>query len=174
MADSYAAILDAVQAVAEGAGGHRVVTDVPTVGAYPAPAAQEAARAVAGPRYETWIKRIDPLPKGAFVEVASVKLELLTLVLRIELHPPHELESAAHREMQARAWSLERQIRAALMCPGNVSTSRAGAPTLLVSGCLSEHAGAALERDDRARRRFSILSEFRAVVATPAPMEASP
>ena len=172
MAD-FRALLDAVAHCCEGGGAHRAVVDVPRVGAYPAAAAQEAARAVQGPLYEVWIRKTESPSSGSWHEAAAVKQVLVSLTIRLEAHTAHELEHDARTELRDRMWSMAERIRRAVQCPGNLAVSPSGVSTYLASGCLGEWTGTQIEREDWPRRRFSLTSDYRGLVILPAPMEAS-
>lgn len=171
MAD-FRGLLEAVESVCRGAGSGRVVDDVPSLGAYPSPAPQEAARSVAGPRAEVWIKSIARPSSGSWCELAAVKQLVVTVAIRIEITPStHELDETGRRDARDRVWSLAERIRRALQWPGQLVTAPSGAATHLVSGCLGDHVSTQLEREDWRGRRLSVVSEYRGLLVMPAPVE---
>ena len=162
MAADFAPLLAAVREVAQGAGAHRVVTDVPRLGAYPAAASQEAMRSVAGPRVEVWVSEVLPA-KTQFFEMAPVKALDVEITLRFEVTTlSHELDDEQREALRARMWTLVDSARAALQRPGNVTTTSAGVATHIRSGCIRVYSGARLEREDWPKKRLSILARFRA------------
>ena len=132
-------------------------------GAYPATTEHEAARAITGPNFEVSILSLTPSKETPW-ENSPIRLFDLEVQVRSEWATSHELIDSARASLRAEAFSLMEEARAALMRPGNLTTTSAAVATGLVSGCMHRSGGHRIEREDWPRRRFSILSRYNAVI----------
>ncbi len=133
-------------------------------GAYPSTTEHEAARAVTGPNFEVSIVSMAPSKESPW-ENSPTRLLDCDVEVRCEWTTSNELIDSARASVRASALSTLETTRAALMRPGNLTTTAAAGATGIVSGCLHRHAGHRLEREDWRRRRLSYVSRYSTVIS---------
>ena len=131
--------------------------------AYPSTVEHEAARVLVGARFEPTVSKII-VSKSSPWENSPVRLLDIEVRIRTEWTTAHELIDAQRLAARARAISLLEDMRAALMRPGNLTTSSDGSATGIVSGCMHTHDGHTLEREDWTKRRLSYVSTYTSVL----------
>jgi hypothetical protein len=146
---AYAAALTAIREVVEGrAGVSRRVADLPggvprLIGDLPDGLTdEEEARRGMSTRAEASITSIAPHPQTPLL-LGDVRLETIEVTIRVTRTMELEgaVADAARDAFRAAASTDAAALQQALMCPGNLATTLAGAATGLLSGMLTQHQG---------------------------------